>query len=87
MFPLLMERARQMGGTLSGGEQQMLTIARTLMGSPKLLLLDEPSVGLSPNFTELVFEKLKEINSNGTTILLVEQNAYTALEYAIIIMG
>lgn len=82
LFPRLKERLTQKAGTLSSGEQQMLAIGRALMLNPKLLLLDEPSVGLSPNFIEDVFEKLKEINSNGTTILLVEQNARMALEYA-----
>lgn len=82
VFPILKERLKQKAGSLSTGEQQILAIGRALMLEPKLLLLDEPSVGLSPNYAELVFEKLKEINSNGTTILLVEQNAYTALEYA-----
>ncbi len=82
VFPILKERRKQKAGSLSTGEQQVLAIGRALMLEPELLLLDEPSVGLSPNFTELVFEKLKEINSNGTAILLVEQNAYTALEYA-----
>jgi branched-chain amino acid transport system ATP-binding protein len=82
LFPVLKERQKQRGGTLSSGEQQMLAIGRALMLKPKLLLLDEPSLGLSPNYVETVFEKIKDINRNGTTILLVEQNARTALEYA-----
>jgi len=82
LFPRLKERQKQKAGTLSSGEQQMLAIGRALMLKPKLLLLDEPSIGLSPNFIEDVFEKLKEINDSGTTILLVEQNARIALDYA-----
>jgi len=82
IFPLLKERQRQRAGTLSSGEQQMLAIGRSLMLKPKLLLLDEPSLGLSPNYVNTVFEKIKEINKDGTTILLVEQNARMALEYA-----
>lgn len=82
LFPVLRERKLQKAGTLSSGEQQMLAIARALMLNPKLLLLDEPSLGLSPNFVNTVFEKIKEINKEGTTILLVEQNARMALEYA-----
>jgi len=82
IFPLLKERQRQRSGTLSSGEQQMLAIGRALMLKPKLLLLDEPSLGLSPNYVNTVFEKIKEINKDGTTILLVEQNARMALEYA-----
>jgi branched-chain amino acid transport system ATP-binding protein len=82
LFPVLKERSRQKAGTLSTGEQQMLAIGRALMLKPELLLIDEPSVGLSPNFVEIVFTKLKEINGKGTTILLVEQNARMALEYA-----
>lgn len=82
LFPVLDKRRKQRAGTLSSGEQQMLAIGRALMLQPKLLLLDEPSLGLSPNYVEMVFEKLKEINKNGTTILLVEQNAKMALEYA-----
>jgi len=81
LFPILKERRKQKAGTLSTGEQQMLAISRALMLNPELLLIDEPSVGLSPNFIEIVFEKLKEINNNGTTILLVEQNARMALDY------
>jgi len=82
LFPVLGESRKQRAGTLSSGEQQMLAIGRALMLKPKLLLLDEPSLGLSPNFVDTVFEKLKEINSEGITILLVEQNARMALEYA-----
>ena len=82
IFPLLKERQRQRAGTLSSGEQQILAISRALMLKPKLLLLDEPSLGLSPNYVNIVFEKIKEINKDGTTILLVEQNARMALEYA-----
>jgi len=80
LFPVLKERRRQKAGTLSTGEQQMLAIGRALMLKPKLLLLDEPSLGLSPNYVEAVFEKLVEINKDGTSILLVEQNAFKALE-------
>ena len=80
MFPILKERRRQLAGTLSGGEQQMLAIARALMSNPKLLLLDEPSMGLSPLMTEQVFDAIKALNQAGVTILLVEQNAFDALE-------
>jgi branched-chain amino acid transport system ATP-binding protein len=82
LFPVIRERSKQKAGTLSSGEQQMLSIGRALMLQPKLLLLDEPSLGLSPNYIEMVFEKLTDIRANGTTILLVEQNARMALEYA-----
>jgi branched-chain amino acid transport system ATP-binding protein len=80
LFPILRERKKQKAGTLSSGEQQMLAIGRALMLKPRLLLLDEPSLGLSPNYVEAVFEKLVEINKDGTSILLVEQNAFKALE-------
>jgi branched-chain amino acid transport system ATP-binding protein len=79
LFPRLAERKAQLGGTMSGGEQQMLAIARGLMGNPKLLLLDEPSLGLSPLLVKNIFEIIKEINRQGTTILLVEQNVYQSL--------
>jgi len=79
LFPRLAERRSQLGGTMSGGEQQMLAIARGLMGNPKLLLLDEPSLGLSPLLVKNIFEIIKEINRQGTTILLVEQNVYQSL--------
>jgi branched-chain amino acid transport system ATP-binding protein len=82
LFPFLKERQKQKAGALSSGEQQMLAIGRALMLKPRLLLLDEPSLGLSPNYVDTVFEKIKEINKDGTTILLVEQNARMALEYA-----
>jgi len=82
LFPQLKTRTKQKAGTLSSGEQQMLAIGRALMLKPKLLLADEPSLGLSPNFVHLIFDKLKEINRNGTSILLVEQNASMALEVA-----
>jgi branched-chain amino acid transport system ATP-binding protein len=81
LFPRLAERRRQAGGTLSGGEQQMLAIGRAMMNFPRLLMLDEPSLGLSPVLAEVVFERLAEIRRQGTTILLVEQNA-TCLEMA-----
>ena len=80
LFPRLDERQRQKAGTMSGGEQQMLAIGRALMGQPKLLLLDEPSMGISPILTERIYETIAEINEQGTTILLVEQNANFALD-------
>ena len=80
LFPQLKERARQKAGTLSTGEQQMLALGRALMLKPKLLMADEPSLGLSPNFVDHIFDKLIEINKDGTSILLVEQNARKALE-------
>jgi branched-chain amino acid transport system ATP-binding protein len=81
-FPRLRERLSQLGGTLSGGEQQMLAVARGLMARPRLLLLDEPSMGLAPILVEEIFEIIREINRQGTTILLVEQNANMALQVA-----
>ena len=82
LFPILGERRRQPGGTLSGGEQQMLAIARALMARPKLLLLDEPSLGLAPLVVSRIFEVIRELNREGATILLVEQNAQMALKAA-----
>ena len=82
LFPRLKERVKQEAGTMSGGEQQMLAIGRSLMGRPKLLLLDEPSMGLAPVLVERIFEVIEEINKQGMTILLVEQNANVALEIA-----
>ncbi|GII21658.1 ABC transporter ATP-binding protein [Planosporangium mesophilum] len=82
LFPRLKERAKQAGGTLSGGEQQMLAVGRALMSRPKLLLLDEPSMGLAPMLIQQIFDIITEINQQGTTILLVEQNAQQALSRA-----
>ena len=82
LFPRLAERRTQKAGTMSGGEQQMCAIGRALMARPKLLMLDEPSMGLAPIFVEKIFEIIGEINSQGTTILLVEQNALMALDAA-----
>jgi branched-chain amino acid transport system ATP-binding protein len=82
LFPILSERSRQKAGTLSGGEQQMLAIGRALMAAPKVLLLDEPSLGVSPLLTQRLYEALAEINRQGTTMLLVEQNANMALALA-----
>ena len=82
LFPILKERRKQLSGTLSGGEQQMLAIGRALMSSPRLLLLDEPSLGLAPILVKQIFSIIKEINRQGTSILLVEQNAHKALTIA-----
>jgi branched-chain amino acid transport system ATP-binding protein len=82
LFPILEQRSRQAGGTLSGGEQQMLAIGRALMSRPRLLLLDEPSLGLAPMVVRAIFKIIGEIRETGTTILLVEQNAVQALQLA-----
>ncbi|HOV05421.1 MAG TPA: ATP-binding cassette domain-containing protein, partial [Kaistiaceae bacterium] len=82
LFPILAKRSGQRGGTLSGGEQQMLAIARALMSRPRLLLLDEPSLGLAPLIVKQIFDVVSELNREGMTIFLVEQNAYHALKLA-----
>ncbi|MFQ5829479.1 MAG: ABC transporter ATP-binding protein [Candidatus Methylomirabilia bacterium] len=82
LFPVLAERRRQLGGTLSGGEQQMLAIGRALMARPRLLMLDEPSLGLAPKVVDLIFQVIQDISRQGVTILLVEQNAHLALQVA-----
>jgi branched-chain amino acid transport system ATP-binding protein len=82
LFPILRKRAKQLSGTMSGGEQQMVAIARALMSRPKLLLLDEPSMGLAPLFVHEIFKVIRRLNDQGTTILLVEQNARAALQIA-----
>jgi branched-chain amino acid transport system ATP-binding protein len=82
LFPRLLERRTQIAGTLSGGEQQMLAMGRSLMAKPKVLMLDEPSLGLAPILIETIFSIIREINAQGTTVLLVEQNAHKALEVA-----
>jgi branched-chain amino acid transport system ATP-binding protein len=82
LFPILKERKEQKAGTLSGGEQQMLAVGRALMSRPRLLLMDEPSLGLAPLLVKEIFEIIEEINEQGTTILLIEQNAYAALNIA-----
>ena len=81
-FPRLKERANQLAGTMSGGEQQMLAMARALMSQPKLLILDEPSMGLSPVLTEVIFQVIEKVSSEGMTVILVEQNANLALQAA-----
>ncbi|MGW8225027.1 MAG: ABC transporter ATP-binding protein [Anaerolineales bacterium] len=82
LFPRLKERRRQLGGTLSGGEQQMLAMGRAMMANPKIMLLDEPSMGLAPVLVDSIFETIQELNKEGATILLVEQNARVALQIA-----
>jgi branched-chain amino acid transport system ATP-binding protein len=82
LFPILKERIDQVSGTLSGGEQQMLAVARALMSRPKLLLLDEPSLGLAPQVVERIFQVLREVSQAGVSLLLVEQNAHKALQLA-----
>jgi branched-chain amino acid transport system ATP-binding protein len=82
LFPRLKERIHQKAGTMSGGEQQMLAVGRALMGQPKLLILDEPSMGLAPVLVDLIFDTIEKIRNNGTTVLLVEQNALAALRIA-----
>jgi branched-chain amino acid transport system ATP-binding protein len=82
LFPILKERARQAAGTLSGGEQQMVAMGRALMARPKLLLLDEPSMGLAPIVVQKIFDTIRDINQQGMTVLLVEQNAAQALSLA-----
>ena len=80
LFPRLRERRQQQAGTLSGGEQQMLAVGRALMSNPRLILLDEPSLGLAPNFVEMIFAMIRKINAQGVTVLLIEQNANMALQ-------
>jgi branched-chain amino acid transport system ATP-binding protein len=82
MFPILRERRRQIAGTMSGGQQQMVAIGRALMAQPKLILVDEPSLGLAPNGAEQVFDVLRDINRQGVSMLLIEQNVNKALEIA-----
>ena len=82
LFPRLKERRKQLGGTLSGGEQQMLAMGRALMARPKMLMLDEPSLGLAPKLVDTIFQIVQEINEQGTTVLMVEQNAFGALKLA-----
>jgi branched-chain amino acid transport system ATP-binding protein len=82
LFPRLQERAKQLGGTLSGGEQQMLAMGRAMMSHPRILMLDEPSMGLAPVLVEAIFETIQKLNQEGTTILLIEQNAAKALQVA-----